>query len=87
MNRELTPGEALDLVAFTALLRSKETRRFLWRMLSHCGVFHLSYRPGDPHGTEFREGRRSIGLELIAQMVECDAEAYQQMIAENIANP
>lgn len=48
------------------LMAAVEGRRFIWSHLARCGVFCTSYT-GDTR-TYFNEGRRDVGLELLASL-------------------
>ena len=50
-----------DLADLRSLMETIEGRRFVWRLLSRCGIFRQSYVQ-DSDGTAFNEGQRSIGL-------------------------
>ena len=57
-----------DIADIRALLQTREGARFLCRLLEMCGVYRLSYVPGDTHGTAFAEGKRNIGLAIYADI-------------------
>lgn len=78
----ITPEQAADMGACDYLMRTPEGRRVAWHILSAAGVFRLSFT-GDSAQTFFREGRRSIGLELMALLTTYHPHGYQQMITEN----
>ena len=82
---ELTREQALDLDAVAALVGTAHGRRILWRLLESAGVFRLSYT-GDIHETLFREGRRAVGLELLALIVNHMPHSYAAMLTENTIN-
>jgi hypothetical protein len=67
---------------FRKLLEQKEFRRFAWRYLCDCHVFKQTF---DHSGsvTSFNEGKRSVGLKLMAEIVDSSPEAYLQMMKEN----
>jgi hypothetical protein len=52
---------------------------FFWDLLCDCGAFHSSF---DENALKmsFREGRRSIGNELIADLMEACPAKYLEMI-------
>mgnify|MGYP001561964717 CR=1 FL=1 len=64
------------------VLSTRQGRRFIWRTLTLAGVFRLSFVPGEPEETAFNEGRRSLGLSLMADVHEIDAAQYIQMANE-----
>lgn len=59
------------------ILDSEQGRRFIWRQLSECGVFKSSFVTSSE--IYFLEGRRSIGLKLLAEIMDCDPQAYIKM--------
>jgi len=59
------------------ILDSDQGRRFMWRVLSECGVFQTSFRTSSE--IYYLEGRRSIGLKLLAEIMDCDPQAYIKM--------
>jgi hypothetical protein len=84
-----TPPETLyewlnerDEEDLRTLLKLPYGRRFVWRFLSKCGVFMQSLVPGETDSTAFNEGRRSIGLTLLKQVIDINPEAYLQMTKE-----
>lgn len=62
------------------LMSSKRGRRIVWRLLGATGVYRQSYT-GNGSETFFREGARSIGLQIVAQLHAIDGgpELYAQM--------
>ena len=58
-------------------------RAYIWRMLSRCGVFQLSYT-GDPQSTFFREGQRDIGLYILKEIMTLDPTSFQKMQQEAV---
>lgn len=63
------------------LLDSLEGRRFLWRLLSECGVYKQSFTGNSE--TFFLEGQRKIGLWALADIMEAEPESYLRMIKEH----
>ena len=84
---EVTPSAAVDMVALGTLLASDHGRRALWRVLSFTGIMQMSFVPGDPTRTAFNEGRRSVGLELYAALLDVNEHAVQLMTTENMELP
>jgi hypothetical protein len=64
------------------ILSTPQGRRFIWRYLTRCGVFALSYSHSGSE-TAFNEGQRNIGLKLMAELSEADASAYVTILKEN----
>lgn len=64
-----------------SLLATIEGRRFLWRLMEKCGVYRESFTGSSE--TFFLEGKRSIGLFVIAEIIDAEPDAYLLMIKEN----
>lgn len=64
------------------LLSTPGGRRFLWRYIEFCGIFESSFSSS---GSEmfFLEGQRNVGLKLIKEIMEADANAYIVMMKES----
>jgi hypothetical protein len=75
--REQRDAEDLQLV-----LGSIQGRRLLWRYLSRCGVFQSSFSTNGSI-TFYNEGKRSIGLEILAEITATNPDAYLQMMKES----
>jgi hypothetical protein len=71
--------------AFAQFMASADGRLWLWRKLGTCGVFHSTW---DPHAgrMSFNEGRRDIGLQLLADVTRICPDQYAQMQKENADN-
>ncbi|HXH24035.1 MAG TPA: hypothetical protein VNI78_02225 [Vicinamibacterales bacterium] len=65
------------------LLRHPFGRRHLWRMLQKCHVWRSSFHPS---GQQFaaNEGRRSVGVELMSEIIEADPQAWIDMQQERL---
>jgi len=57
--------DRLNSLAF--LLSERQGRQAAWDWLSHCGVFGASFNR-DPGVMAFNEGRRDVGLWMLAQL-------------------
>ena len=65
------------------LLSTAQGRRFIWRYLEECGVYRSSVKGVfNPSEVFFYEGRREIGLKILADVHNADPEAYTRMINE-----
>lgn len=65
------------------LMSDKRGRRWMWRRLQELGVYRLSYTFGsDFAATSFNEGRRSVGLSLLAQISQHCPERFNEMQKE-----
>jgi hypothetical protein len=68
--------------AFKALMGTPDGRLLIWDLLGECGVFRSSW---DGHGgrLNFNEGRRDIGLQLLATINRLCPELFGVMMKEN----
>lgn len=64
------------------VMETVQGRRCIWRILGHAGCFRQSFVPGEPDSTTFNEGRRSLGLMLMADIHELDPTFYLRMAQE-----
>lgn len=62
------------------LMSTKQGRRFMRKVLAMSGVHRSSFTGNSE--TFFREGRRSLGLDLLAEVTRETFDEYLQMIAE-----
>jgi hypothetical protein len=69
---------ALDYV-----LSEPNGRAFVWGLLEKCGVFGASFMGEHTHATAFNEGRRDIGIRVLAEMLQHRPEALAEMQCEN----
>lgn len=70
-----------ELNEIRTVLDSPVGRKFLWRALKRCGVYQSSYHPSGSQ-VYFNEGRREVGLWLLAEITEANPDAYLVMIKE-----
>lgn len=73
-------GRERHLDDIKVVLSTKSGRRFYWKTLSDCGVFRTSFTGNST--TFFNEGKREIGLMLLADLMEADADKYLLMTQE-----
>lgn len=64
------------------LLNTRFGRHVLWRILSQCGVYKLSFTGNST--TFFNEGHRDIGNYIINEISEADKKAYPMMMLEQV---
>lgn len=64
-----------------AILDTPGGRRFIARCLQKCGVFASTFTGNSE--TFFREGRRSVGLELLDEVMAADEAAFITMVKES----
>lgn len=62
------------------ILQTSQGRRFVWRYLTLCGVFETSFTGSSE--TFFKEGQRNVGLKLLADINDAEAEAFVVMMRE-----
>lgn len=80
-------GERAKLTRQTELrdllhvLRDRDGRRFVWRQLGLAGVFQTSFHPSGSV-VYYNEGKRQMGLTLLADLMEADPSAYVTMAME-----
>lgn len=65
------------------LLGDARGREVVWNLLAECGVFKTSFTGNST--TFFNEGRRDIGLRLLATINDVDPAAYLKMVEESKA--
>ncbi len=70
-------GRKQELNDVYNILAIPSGRRWVWRVLSDCGVFKSSFTGNST--TFFNEGRRDIGLRILADVMEANPDAYVQM--------
>ena len=70
-----------ELGDLKALLKSKEGRRIVWRMLAKCRVFESIWE-GSAR-IHFNAGQQDLGHWLLAEVTEADDEALLIMMREN----
>jgi hypothetical protein len=66
------------------ILNTEGGRFFLWRLLSQAGVFRTN-PPDEALSMAFREGRRSVGLWLIAEIEAVDPQGFTKVRQEAAA--
>lgn len=76
----ITDAEA-EQRRLNAILSTADGREWMWNHLGMCGVFQSTYA-SNTHDTAFNEGRRSIGLRLLADLQEHTFKLYQSMEKE-----
>jgi|TARA_R100001530_G_C4319849_1_gene155424 hypothetical protein len=57
-------------------------RVVIWAILEEAGIYSLSFDPERDSNTNFREGRRSVGLALLSQLMTTNPVAYHDMQEE-----
>lgn len=73
-----------EIADLKKLLDTEWGRRIVWRLLSRAGIYEISYNLDGPRDAViFKEGRREIGLFLMAEIHAARPDAYMLMIEEN----
>jgi len=67
------------------VLSIPEGRRFYWRVLSQCGVFHSSWT-GDTMQTLVNEGKRAVGIVFLDDLLEASPNVFAQLQREHKSN-
>ena len=65
-----------------ALTQLKDGRAVLWYILGICDIYSDSFT-GNSH-TFYAEGKRSVGLDILAMLEDADPRAYINMQHENV---
>lgn len=74
-------GRERELEDLRSILSTEYGRRFIWKTLSRCGVFKISFTGSSQ--TFFNEGERSIGLYLLNEVMDADPESYVKMYVKD----
>jgi hypothetical protein len=74
-------GKESEINDLKFLLSTDQGRRFIWKLISKCGVFRQSFTGNSQ--TFFMEGERNIGLFVLDSVMEADPEAYVKMYTQS----
>lgn len=74
-------GRERELDDFRNIMESVSGRRFVFRYISECGVFTDGFTGNNT--TFYNEGKRSIGLRLLADINDACPELYTKMMEES----
>jgi hypothetical protein len=64
------------------LMDSKRGRRIMWRLLARTGIYMTSFSTNAMQ-MAYREGERSVGLDLLADVHLVSPDAHTVMTKEN----
>lgn len=64
------------------LLSTEAGRSIIWAIMSRCDIFGTSMTGNSQ--TYFKEGRRSVGLEIMAEVIAADPNAWINMQRDNL---
>lgn len=76
--------KARDIGDTQKLLKMPEFRRFCWRKMSEAGIFRTTFNQ-NAMTMSYSEGRRDIGLGILADLNEADPNAFGQIQREFIS--
>ena len=71
-----------EVAALKDLMRDKRFRSFLGRALCACGILKQSFTGNS--NTFFNEGQRNVGLWLMREATEADAETMAEILGEHV---
>ena len=66
--------------SYRAVFNTKDGERVLEHLSKVCFLDVTSFTPGDPHSTSFKEGQRSIVLQIL-KFIERDPKVILRLIA------
>lgn len=75
----LREQERIEGLAYLTSTRSG--RAWLWALLAKCGVFSQTFN-GEALTSAFNEGRRTVGLDLLNELLGALPETFLQMTRE-----
>jgi hypothetical protein len=75
MAGEETKGNIVAL--YKQVFNSPNGKLVFQDLCTRFGMFHSSYAAGDPHGTSFNEGQRSVML-YINESINFDLKAFRK---------
>lgn len=61
-------------------METVQGRRFLWRLISLCGVYQMA--EGDTNQILIQEGMRRTGLSLVGILTDASQDSYFKMMQE-----
>ena len=82
-DKKVRRREDIDVEDVKYIMATPQGRRFVWKYLSICGVFGLSFSGESTHETAFKEGQRLVGNTLLGDINTACPDAYFQMIEES----
>ena len=81
--RERDKAAQADL-DFIAVAKTPEGQRYLWSVMVECCVFRTVWHPSAQ--IHLNEGRRQIGLKVLANLTRLCPQEYLQMILYNASD-
>lgn len=65
------------------ILSTRQGRRFVWKILERSRIHALSFDEESARKSDFNEGKRSIGNQLLAELMSIRPDAYIEMMKES----
>lgn len=65
--------------AINSVIRTDEGKKVFIHILKNAGIYDSSYSDSD-RDTNFREGRRSIGLDILSDIANADQNNYYNIL-------
>lgn len=91
LNAEIEKERVIEHLKVVGDLRKvlsiPEGRRFVWEQLARAGIYNASFCTSEVPGegrrlSDFKEGQRDIGIQLLLDVNEANPSAFAQMQAE-----
>lgn len=79
---KLSRRQEVDDLKF--IMSSKEGRRFIWRLLTHCGVYRSIW--SNSAAIHYNSGMQDVGHFVQAEVIDAAEGSYLQMIKESKEN-
>lgn len=74
---EVRAGEVIRQIVSTG-----PGREWYWNLMVEANAMDQTFVVDNPHGTSFNEGRRSVGLSLMAKLMQWAPEQFIEMMRE-----
>lgn len=80
--RRLKQDRKQELADLRAILETAEGRRFLWRLLKHCGLYRTPFNPNAAIAAH-NAGLQGAAYYLLSEICEASSPMWLQMQSEN----
>lgn len=67
----------------TSVMSTMAGRQWMWDVLTSCSIFSSTFALGSPDLGAFNEGRRAVGLQILADIMIYCPDSYLQAQREN----
>jgi len=64
------------------VFKDSQGQRLMWALLAKTQMFNTVYT-GHPEDTIYAEGQRSVGRELLQDLLDVDEDAFTKMVGAN----